>query len=548
VLTKVTPAWLAGYRRAWLRPDLVAGVVVWSVVVPQAVAYAQIAGLPPSAGLVAAPGALIAYALLGTSRTLIVSATTATSALSAAAVGPLAHADTARFAALSATLAIVSAAVLAAAGVLRLGGVMDLVSKPVMTGFLFGLGLFVALGQLPKLFGVPGGTGTFFPRLWTLLGQLDDAKGWTLAVGLGSLALLIALGRLAPKVPATLAVLVAATLISALLNLRDHGVEVVGELPSAFPHIAWPDAHWADVVDLIAPAFGVMILTAEAVSVSRTLADQAGYRLDANRDLVALGGSNLLAGVSHGFVQSGGASQTMANERAGGKTQLASLVAAGLILLTGAFLAPLFEDLPQATLAAIVIVAISGFFKVAELRRFAHLRTSAIVTSLIALVGVLVFGVLQGLIVAVGLTLVLVVQKLSRPSVGALARDPASGAWGRVDRHPDWDLRPGVVAVRVDGPLFFANSSAVKERLLGVVRAADPPPQVVVLDLAESPGLDVETLDMLGEIAVALEAEGVEFRLASVRAPALRLLRRGGLDGRISIDPTLDAAVADPRR
>jgi len=288
--------------------------------VPQAVAYAQIAGLPPSAGLVAAPGALVAYALLGTSRSLIVSATTATSALSTAAVAPLADGDAERFAAMSAALALIAAVVLIVAGAFRLGGVMDLVSKPVMTGFLFGLGLTVTLAQLPALLGIPAGTGGFFEKLWDLVSDLDDADRWTVAVGLASVILLVGLRRFRPGVPGSLVVLVLSTAASWAFDLSGHGVEVVGELPSAFPSVAWPDFAWQDAVDLLPAAFGVMIVSAEAVGVGRTIASSQGYVVDTNRDLIALGGSNLLAGLSPGFVQSGGASQTMAAERAGGKT------------------------------------------------------------------------------------------------------------------------------------------------------------------------------------------------------------------------------------
>ena len=542
-LGNVVPRWLRTYRRAWLGPDVLAGVIVWSVVVPQAVAYAQIAGLPPSAGLVAAPGALIGYALLGGSRSLVVSATTATSALSAAAVAPLAGGDAARFAALSAGLAVVSAAVLVGAGLLRLGGVMDLVSKPVMTGFLFGLGLIVALGQLPALFGLPPVTGGFFEKLWDIVSGLGDAHGWTAAVGLASVGLLVALRRLRPGVPGTLVVLVAAIVVSWAFDLSGHGVEVVGDLPSAFPSPEWPDISWRDVVELLPAAFGVMIVSAEAVGVARSIASSQGYTIDTNRDLVALGTSNFLAGVSPGFVQSGGASQTMAAERAGGKTQLASLVAAGLILATGLFLAPFFEDLPQATLAAIVVVAIAGFFRVDEIVRFGRLRRSAVLISLVALVGVLLFGVLPGLLIAAGLSLAVVVQRLSRPAVGILGRDAETGAWARIDRHSDVQTTPGVIVCRVDGPLFYANAAQVKERLTSLT-AADPDVRVVVLDLAGSPDLDVETLDMLAELERQLAERGAELRLASPRAPVLRMLGRAGLAGHVA--PTLDAAATPP--
>jgi high affinity sulfate transporter 1 len=541
----LAPAWLPGYRREWLLPDVIAGLVIWSVVTPQAVAYAQIAGLPPETGLMAAPGALLAYSLLGTSRSLVVSATTATSAVSAATVGPLAGGDAARFAALSAGLALVTAVVLALGGLLRFGAVSDFVSKPVMTGFLFGLGLTIWIGQLPAVFGVPAGDGNFFPRLWDLLTDLGDTNGPTLAMGAGCIALLVLGRRLAPGFPSTLAVLALAIAVSAALDLSAHGVDVVGDIPNALPDLSWPDIGWDDVDDLILPAFGVLVMTAEAVGVARTLATRDGYPFSPNRDLVALGASNLLAGLSAGFVQSGGASQTAAADRAGGKTQLATLVSAGLILLTGAFLAPLFEDLPQATLAAIVVVAITSFIDLASLRRYAGIRRSALAFAAVALVGVLLLGVLQGLVVAAVLSLGYLLHRMSRPLVGPLARDPATGAWGRASAHPDWRQDPGVLVLRAESLLVYPNAEHVRERVRAAVAAADPRPRVVVLDLSQNRDLDVETADMLDELAAALAADGIQLRLADVRSDAAEILRRVGVDRRARIAPTIDAARDD---
>ena len=283
-------------------------------------------------------------------------------------------------------------------------------------------------------------------------------------------------------------------------------------------------------------------MSAEAVGVARSLASEHGYRVDANRDPVGLGAANLLAGLSSGFVQSGGASQTAAADGAGGRSQLAALAAAGLILLTGAFLAPLFEDLPQATLGAIVIVAVAGFFRVGELRRFLHIRRGAIVWAGLALLGVLVLGVLKGLVVTAVLTLLYLIKRLSRPSVGPLARDPETGVWGRADRHPDWESPSGVLVVRSDGPLFYANTDAVKQRILSLA-TAEPRPAAVVFDLVQSTELDVQTADTLGELVDALEADGIELRLANVREPALEILQRAGIAERVRIDPTLDQAT-----
>jgi high affinity sulfate transporter 1 len=542
----VIPGWIRHYRAAWLRPDVIAGVVIWSVVVPQAVAYAQIAGLPPQAGLMAAPGALIGYALLGTSRTLVVSATTATAAVSAAAVGPLAHGDAKTFAALSATLALVAAVVFVLGGVLRLGALADLISKPVMTGFLFGLGLTIAVGQAPKLLGVPSSSGTFVDQLAHLVGNLGDVQGGTVAVAVASVALLVGCRALWPALPATLLVLVLSIVVSAAFDLSAHGIDVVGHIPSAAPEFAIPHVDASDLPQLVGAAFGVMLLSTEGIGVARTLATQGGYTIDVNRDLVAFGASNFLAGLSQGFVQLGGSSQTAAAARAGGRSQLASVVAAVLVVLTGLFLAGLFENLPQATLGAIVVVAVASFVRVDELERFARLRTSALILSLIALVGVLVLGVLPGLIVATALSLVFVIQRFSRPSVGVLARDPVSGAWGRIDRHQDWETLPGVMVVRADGPLFYANAVYARERILVMVRAADPPPEVVVIDLDANTELDVETVDDFGDLVTTLRADGIELRFGGVHARSAELLRRSGLADRVRAEPTIDAAVDRP--
>jgi high affinity sulfate transporter 1 len=535
--------WLRGYQSAWLRSDVVAGIVIWSVVAPQAVAYAQIAGLPPQAGLMAAPGALLAYALIGTSRQLVVSATTATAAVSAATVGDLAHGDVGRYAALSAALALVAGIVLVLAGVCRLGAIADFVSKPVMTGFLFGLGMVITLAQIPSLLGIEPGEGNFFPALADVLGELGDVNGATFAVGAGSIAVLLLCRRLVPAVPSILLVLVLSIAISALLDLSEHGVAVVGHIPDALPDPAIPHVSANDFVALVSPALGVMVLSTEAVGVARALAVRHGYRVDPNRDLVALGASNLVAGFSSGFVQSGGASQTAAADGAGARTQLATVISAGLILLTGAFLAPLFTDLPQAALAAIVIVAVSGFFDVTELRRLAHVRRSAIVLAALALAGVLGLGVLQGLVVTAALSLGYVIQRISRPPVGALVRDPETGTWGRADRHDGWHAVAGALVARSDGPLVYPNANAVEDRVLELVAAAPERPRILVLDLSTSGDLDVQTADMIEELRVQLAREDVELRLASVRAPARGILDRSGVSDRIPIAATIDDAL-----
>jgi high affinity sulfate transporter 1 len=543
--TRILPGWVRGYDRTGLRTDVIAGVVVWSVVTPQAVAYAQIAGLSPAAGLVATPVAMIAYALLGSSRQLVVSATTATAAVSAATVGPLAHGDATRFAALSAALALIAGIVFLLGGLLRLGAIADLISKPVMTGFLFGLGLTIALEQVPSILGVDGGAGNFFPRLWDLIGQLGEVDGATLVVGAASIAVLVAGRALLPAIPATLVVLALGIGVSALLGFDQHGIATVGHIPDALPDPAIPDVGADDLVSLIAPAFGVLVLSAEGIGVARALAVKHGYPVDTNRDLVAMGAGNVLTGLSSGFVQAGGASQTAAADAAGGRSQLVNVLAGGLVLLTGAFLAPVFEDLPEATLGAIVVVAVFGFLDVGEIRRFLRVRHSAVVFALLALVGVLVLGILQGLIVTAGLSLVYLVMRLSRPGVGLLGRDPATGRWGHLDGHPGWIAPPmrDAMVVRCDGPLAYPNVVSVKERVLALAAGPDPAPRVLVLDLSVSTELDVQSADVIAELAAQLGARGTRLRLAEVRRPAAAILLRAGVAPPIPIAPSIDLAL-----
>jgi MFS superfamily sulfate permease-like transporter len=440
-------------------------------------------------------------------------------------------------------LALVVGVVLIAGGALKLGAVADLVSKPVMTGFLFGLGLTIMISQVTSLLGVPAGDGNFFPRLRGLVDHLGDVDGATLAVGAGSIAILVLGRRLAPKIPATLVVLGLAIALSALLHLDRHGVDVVGDIPNALPDPAVPKVSAHDITALIAPALGVLVLSAEAVGVARQLAIKHEYTVDANRDLMAMGAGNVVAGLCSGFVQSGGASQTAAADGAGGRSQFATVVCAGLLLLTGAFLAPLFEHLPQATLAAIVVVAVSSFLDVRELRRMAGIRRSAAAFAALGLAGVLTLGVLQGLVITAGLSLVFVVQRLARPSIGVLGHDARTGAWGRVDRVQGLQVDPQVLVMRSDGPLLYPNADAVRQRVFDTATAAQPRPRVVVLDLAASTDLDVQSADTLSDLARQLRREGIALRLGAVRRPAGVVLTRAGTAAVAPLSATVDEAV-----
>lgn len=507
------------------RADLLAGLAVSGLLVPQVIAYAQIAGLPPQAGLLAAPWALVLYALLGTSRSLMVSATSSTALMSAEAVGRLAGGDAATFAALSAALAIVTGGLFLLAGAARLGGIADFISKPVLTGFLFGLGLTIAVEQVPKLLGVPAGSGTFVQQLGTLLGHLGDTHAATAVLGAATIALLLALRRWLPGVPSSLVALVAGIAVSAALDLSAHGIAVVGTVPAALPRVALPDVSLHDLAKLLPSAAGIALVGyAESITVARQSAAARGLQVDPERELLALGAANVGAGLGQGLVQAGGASQSATGERAGGRTQLMGLVCAAVVVLTGALLAPLFKTLPLATLGAIVIVAITGFFAVGELRRFARVRLRAIGLALAALVGVLVAGILPGLAIAVALALATTVQRLSRPRVTVLARDPDSGDVGAISEHPDWVTPPETLLARVEAPILYANATMVQERLRSL--CAQHGARRLVLSLADNGELDLESADMLADLHRTLIRAGARLELVEVRPEPAGVLRR----------------------
>jgi SulP family sulfate permease len=483
---------LRGYRAGWLRGDVVAALTTWALVVPQAIAYAQIAGLPPQAGLFTAFAGLLGYALLGTSRQLVVSPTSSTAAISAALVAPVAVGDATRFGSLSAALAILVGIVLLALGVLRLGFVSRFIAAGVQAGFMFGLGLAIMIGQVPKLLGIPEGEGDFFPQLGHVLAHLGDTNAWAAAIGVGSLAALLGRKRVAPGLPAALLVLLAGIALVAVAGLVDHGVEVLGRVDGAVPVPAVPSVPWSDLVLLLPGAMAVGVIgDAEGITVAENLADEHRYDIRPDRELLATGAANILAGLFQGFITGGGASQSAASDRAGAQTQLVSLLVSGLTVLTAVALLPLFRDLPQAVLGAIVVSAVIGFLNVPALRRIARLRRDSFAVALLALLGVLVLGVLGGPLLAVAISIVLLLSRQSRPGSSVLGRIPGTSAYAAVDTTPGVQTEPGLLIFRLDAPLLFVNAKLLRDQVRAHLEEAESPVRIVLLDLQFTPELDV---------------------------------------------------------
>ncbi|WP_416567059.1 SulP family inorganic anion transporter [Nocardia testacea] len=549
---------LHGYRRSWLRPDVIAGLTVWAVLVPEALAYATIAGVPPVVGLYAAVPSLVLYALAGSSRHLVVGPMSATAALSAALVAPLAGADGGRYLALTAVLAIATGVVGLLAGLLRLGFVASFISEPVLKGFIIGLALVIVVGQVPKLLGIGKHDGDFFDQAWGVLTHLGDTEWRTLLVGVLSLALVLGVRRWLPLVPGSLLAVLGGILLVALLHLDDKGVEIVGPIESGVPAPGLPaGAALRDYLDLLGPAVGVLLIGfAEGLGAAKTFAAKAGYEVDPNRELVGLGAANLGAGFFAGMVVNGSLSKTAVNGSAGAKTQVSGLVVAVLTVLTLLFLTGLFEQLPETTLAAVVIAAVVELVDIAALRRLYRVWTEWLggiygaaaradfIAAVAALLGVLLFGTLPGLLIGIGIAMVLLVYRTSQPHIAALA--PRGAVWLDVARHRDLTPRPDLLVVRVESGLYFVNADFVRRRVQQLCGART---RLVVLDAETSPVIDVTAAAMLVDLRDTLARRGVDFRIArSIGQFGDELEAAEPGTARIRVYPTVAAAVkAEPR-
>jgi SulP family sulfate permease len=516
---------LRGYQASWLRGDCIAGLTVWAVLVPEALAYATIAGVSPVVGLYAAPGALILYAAFGSSKHLIAGPMAATAALSAAAVGDLAAGSSGRFTALTVTLAITMGIVALAAGVARLGFLASFISEPVLKGFIIGLALTIIIGQVPKLLGVEKGAGNFFEQFWDVLTRLGQTQWRTLLVGLVSLAIVLTLRRVAPAVPAPLVAVAVGILAVYALHLQNHGVKIVGHIDGGLPAFGLPSVPAGDYLKLAGPAVGIMLVGfAEGLGAAKTYATRNGYQISPNRELTGLGAANLAAGLSSGMVINGSLSKTAVNGSAGARTQLSGLVVAALTVLTLLFLTGLFQDLPEATLGAVVIAALIELVDIASLRALYGTHTSRLrriygyaaradfIAALAAMLGVLVFDTLPGLFIGISVSLLLLLYRSSKPHVAVLGQVPGTSQWTDTAQHPEDNAIPGLAILRVESGLYFANADHVRESILAAAAAAGT--RAVVLDCETVPFVDVTAGRMLDELTAELRRRGVRLVIA----------------------------------
>jgi sulfate permease, SulP family len=553
---------LRGYRSGWLRGDVLAGLTVWAVLVPESLAYATIAGVSPVVGLYAAPAALILYAAFGSSKHLIAGPMAATAALSAAAVAQFADRGSNDFLALTVALALTTGIAAFAAGLFRLGFLASFISEPVLKGFIVGLALTIIVGQLPKIFGIESADGNFFEKLWSFATGLGGTNGWTLLVGLASLAIVVVLKRGAPVVPGSLVAVAFGILVVLLFGVDRKGVEIVGTIEGGLPPFGIPDVTLRDYLSLVPSAVGIVLVGfAEGLGAAKTYATRNRYEVDANRELIGLGAANLGSGLSGGMVVNGSLSKTAVNGGAGAKTELSGLVAAVLSVVTLLFLTGLFESLPEATLGAIVIAALIELVDIPSLVGFYRVWTRRLgsiygpaarpdfIAALAALFGVLVFDTLPGLFIGIAVSLLLLLYRASRPNVAVLGRVPgASRHWTDMARNPENERVPGVVVLRVESGLFFANADHVR----GEVRshAEEEGVEAVVLDAQTVPFVDVTASRMLDELRADLSGRGVALFLARDIGQVRDVLRSsrqadtGGEEGQVfaTVEGAVEAA------
>ena len=538
-------AWMRGYERPWLGADIVAGLTTAAIVIPKAMAYATIAGLPLQVGLYTAFLPMIVYALLGTSRVLSVSTTTTIAILGASALGVVAqaHPDVS-LAAATATLAVLVGAILLVARAFRLGFLANFISDPVLTGFKAGIGFVIVVDQVPKLLGIHIHKAGFFRDVVAIAEELPQTSVATLAVAVATFVIIVIFERFIPKAPAPLVAVAGGIAASAGLGLAAQGVSVVGDIPGGFPALSLPSLSLA--LEMWPAAAGIALMSfTETIAAGRAFAGPGEPRPDSNQELVAIGAGNVIGGLFGAMPSGGGTSQSAVNRSTGARTQVAALVTAAMAVATMLFLAPVMGAMPNATLAAVVIAYSVGLISPTEIEAIRSVRTIEFRWAIAACLGVMVLGTLNGILAAVLLSMAGLLYLANNPPLHILGRKPGTNVFRpRSAEHPEDETYPGLLIVRTEGRMYFGNAPVIGEKLRALIEREKP--RVLVLDCGAIPGFEFTALKMLVEAEQRLREQGVELWLAALNPEALDLLKRTPLAerlGRERMHFTVEAAV-----
>ena len=532
--------WLPRYRKEWLAGDTVAGLSVWALMVPQCLGFAAICGVPVQYGLYAAAIALIVYAIFASSRHVVTGPSSTIAAVTGAAVLSVAKAGSSEAIALVAAITLLAGILYIILSTLRMGWVSNFLAESVLVGFVFGIGIDVAVGQLRHLTGTPVSGESVWQKLASWIATMPQASTTTLVVGVAALVILFALKIYAPRVPGALVTLALGIGASAVFNLPDRGVAVVGAVPGGLPTPALPDIRLiTQNSDLIlSGAIGVLLVGfSESLAAARQYASKYHYDIDINQEMLAQGMANVASGLFQGINVAGSLSKSSVNDASGAKSEMASLAQGIFVILTLLFLAPLFADLPEAVLGAIVIQAVvTGLMDVKAMKRIYRLNRSEFWVGTIALLGVLTFGTLQGVLIGILLSMLVLIARSSRPNIPVLGRSPGSDIFHSLNQYPDSKTYPGLVILRFDGPLYFATANALRDKVREVTVGAAPPVTKVLIDMEGVNYIDLEGADMLNEIASHMKGAGVEIHLARVKHEVMEMLKKDGVDQTIGRD------------
>jgi high affinity sulfate transporter 1 len=535
------------YRRAWLRSDLVAGLVLAAILVPQGMAYAELAGLPAVTGLYTTIACLVGYAIFGPSRVLVLGPDSSVSPLIFAAITPLlVTSDPGSAVALAGMLALLVGLIEIGLGLGKLGFVADLLSSEVQVGYMNGLAITIVVSQLPKLCGFSTDADGFVDELRSWFDHLDTTQGAALAIGLGVLVVLLVLPRVVPRVPAVLVAVAGATIVSAALDLAAEGVATVGKLPQGVPSPSMPWTSFSDVGPLLLAAIGIVLVSlTDTIATASSFAARRGDELQPNQEMIGIGAANVAAGFFQGFAVSTSGSRTAVAEQSGAKSQLTGVVGAGLVVVLLLFLNSLLSDLPQSALAGVVIAAALSLMNLRALRKYAEVRMSSLALSLVATLGVVALGVLQGIVVAIFLAVLLFFRRNWWPHGAVLGRTDDSEGWHALVDLPGARELPGIVVYRWEAPLFFANAGIFRQQIRRVVR--ERAPRWIVLQCEAITDIDVTAAAMLEQLDLELEVDGIHFAFVEMRTRLRDLVGRHGLYDTLDRDhfyPTIDAALA----
>ena len=535
--------WGPHYDKRDLRSDLAAGLTIGAMLVPQGMAYALLAGLPPEIGLYASIVPVLVYAIFGTSRQLAVGPVAIVSLMTASALAPLFEQGSAGYVSAAALLAMMVGAVHLVLGYGRLGFVVNFLSHSVLVGFTSAAAIIIGFSQVKHVLGISiPRSEAFDETVREVVKAADQTHAATLILGLGSIALLLAMKRWMKQIPSALVLVVLTIAAVQLFDLESRGVKTVGDIPSSLPAFGLPDLDTGTMGSLLVTALVITLVGfMESIAVAKVYARRHRYDVDANQELVGLGFANVASGLFGGYPVTGGFSRTAVNDTAGARTPLASIVTAILVLLTVVFLTPLFSALPQAALGAIIIVAVLNLIDIEEMRHIAHVKRSDVIGMSIAFVATLALGIELGILVAVVASMLVVFARMSKPHTATLGRIPGTTSYRNVDRFPEAEVDEGVRVIRIDAAMSFANAQFVKRLTLDAACDLDQAPRVLVLDCSGINDIDATGADTLSEIIAELDASPVSLHLADVKGPVRDVLRRAGLwdrlDGRIHATP-----------